>query len=238
MYTPLNSGAIDAAIAAELRRVISTGELPPGARLNESTLANEFNVSRGSIRAANRTLEAEGLVTILPRRGSFVRIFTGEEVRDLYRVRYALEAAAAELVAEAHDPTSLKILETKYENLRRSAGRGHAESVAADKEFHRSIVELSGSRGLLERWLRVDRQLTLASTQIDPTLFEVLFVDVTHGTLMASIVSRDYLTIRNSLLTLRRVGDELAARWDSIHSSSVREKIKVDKANHPELDSE
>ena len=53
-----------------LRQAILTGELKPGERLMEIHLANKLGVSRTPIREAIRKLELEGLVTMIPRRGS------------------------------------------------------------------------------------------------------------------------------------------------------------------------
>jgi DNA-binding GntR family transcriptional regulator len=52
-------------IAAQVGDRILSGAMPPGARIGEQELADEFSVSRGPIREALRILEREGLVTIL-----------------------------------------------------------------------------------------------------------------------------------------------------------------------------
>lgn len=53
-----------------LRRAILRGELKPGERLMEIQLANKLGVSRTPIREAIRKLELEGLVLMIPRKGS------------------------------------------------------------------------------------------------------------------------------------------------------------------------
>src|SRR5258708_24656869 len=59
-------------VAEALRRAILTGQYKSGDRLVEDRLSVEFKVSRVPVREALKTLAAEGLVTLLPRRGARV----------------------------------------------------------------------------------------------------------------------------------------------------------------------
>ena len=60
-------------VAAELRGLIESGTLAPGARVpSELALAREFGVSRGTARRGLAELEAAGLVTAVQGRGRFV----------------------------------------------------------------------------------------------------------------------------------------------------------------------
>ena len=66
----------------EIRRRIIEVELPPGKRLIERDLAAELDVSRIPLREALRLLSAEGLVVIVPGRGTIVSPFTPTDVND------------------------------------------------------------------------------------------------------------------------------------------------------------
>jgi DNA-binding GntR family transcriptional regulator len=88
------------ALAAALRAEILDGELPAGAWLRERELCEAYGVARHSLRAALRTLAAEGLVRIEPHRGARVAQLTADDVRWLYELRAALELEAAHLALE------------------------------------------------------------------------------------------------------------------------------------------
>jgi DNA-binding GntR family transcriptional regulator len=86
-------------LATELRARVLSGDLPAGARLRQTALAEEFGVSRTPVREALRQLQAAGLVELRPNRGALVRGLSPPEIRDAYEVRAELEGLAASLAA-------------------------------------------------------------------------------------------------------------------------------------------
>ncbi len=77
-------------IAQYLGNQIVTGELKAGDRIQELRVADELNVSRGSVREALLILERRHLIQILPRRGAVVAEMTESEVRALYELWFLL----------------------------------------------------------------------------------------------------------------------------------------------------
>ena len=82
------------AIRIKLRRDIINGRLRPGAPLRQKEIAEAFGVSHVPIREAFARLEAEGLVTIRPRRGAIVSELDSSEIEELNEMRAALECCA------------------------------------------------------------------------------------------------------------------------------------------------
>jgi len=128
-----------------LRQAILTGNLLPGERLLEPELAEELKVSRTPVREAMHMLEKEGLVVMLPRRGTFVAGITSvEEVVGVFQVRSVLEGLAASLAAEHVSKEQVGILESlsrqiedciKSEDLKKA--------IKLDTQFHHTIYEAS-----------------------------------------------------------------------------------------------
>jgi DNA-binding GntR family transcriptional regulator len=93
------------ALAAALRARIFEGDLAAGERLPERELTERYGVARHSVRAALRSLAAEGLVTIEPHRGASVASLDEAAVRSLFELRTALEIEAAHLALERNGGT-------------------------------------------------------------------------------------------------------------------------------------
>src|SRR6185503_17509143 len=77
-----------------LRSAITSGQYRPGDHLGEVELASHLGVSRGTVREALRHLQQEGLVTAGNRGMLRVNTVSPREVRELFRVRAALESLA------------------------------------------------------------------------------------------------------------------------------------------------
>jgi DNA-binding GntR family transcriptional regulator len=136
---------------AILERVID-GTYPPGARLVELQIAREFGVSQGPVREALRELAATRLVESLPRRGTFVRAASQEDLAEVYLVRMALEETAGRYAVEAlhADPSPLW---HALRRMRQAADNGEVrELVRGSVAFHRAVVVATGNRLLLEIW--------------------------------------------------------------------------------------
>src|SRR5690554_866478 len=89
-----------------LRSRIVNHDLPPGSKLREAVLTDEFNVSRPRIREAFGVLEDRGLIERIPNRGAVVTRLEADEVFALFEVREVLEALAIRLATEKSDPAS------------------------------------------------------------------------------------------------------------------------------------
>lgn len=88
-------------VLAQLRQAILLGEMAPAQRLVENELAERFDVTRASVRAALIELESEGLVERIRNRGSRVRVVTVEEAVAITECRMALEGLCAAKAAVA-----------------------------------------------------------------------------------------------------------------------------------------
>ncbi|HNE90848.1 MAG TPA: GntR family transcriptional regulator, partial [Agitococcus sp.] len=73
-------------IARHVGRQIVTGDLVEGERIQELRIANELNVSRGSVREALLILERRHLIEIYPRRGAVVSEMSAQQIRSLFEM--------------------------------------------------------------------------------------------------------------------------------------------------------
>ena len=89
----LHHPSLSDTVREELVRLIVTGLLKPGQRLNEVHLAERLGVSRGPIREAARELEGQGLIVSRPRLGFYVADFSATEIVDLYEIKIWIDRA-------------------------------------------------------------------------------------------------------------------------------------------------
>jgi DNA-binding GntR family transcriptional regulator len=82
-------------ITNSLKDAIIEGRIQPGQQIVEKELQKTLGVSRAPIREALLKLEGQGLVDIIPRKGSFVRTITARFIRENFTIRAWLEGLAA-----------------------------------------------------------------------------------------------------------------------------------------------
>lgn len=139
----------DKAYETLLERVISGG-LRPSTPLDIHRIANELEMSVTPVRDAIKRLEADGLVEVIPRSGTFVRHFTIQDLIRGYELVEALEGMAGYLVAERVnagiidkaeiDALLSPLIDQMEERLSLEQVREWAE---LDGRFHQSIFDMS-----------------------------------------------------------------------------------------------
>jgi len=158
----LKSSSLTSALEKQLEHLIASGELAPGERLNEIQLSNRFGTSRGPLREATRSLEAKGFVEIIRNRGVFVRQLNVAEALDIYDIRCALFGLAGWLVAQKMTDELLERLTNLVRGMETAAAESDFEKYyPLNLEFHRSIVEASGNKVLIEEYSRLVKKLDL-----------------------------------------------------------------------------
>jgi DNA-binding GntR family transcriptional regulator len=132
----------------EIRGLIVSLELAPGAVIDERELVERLGIGRTPVREALRRLAHERLVDVYPRRGMFV---TGVDVRQLARlseVRAVLEPEAARLAAERATDDDRARLDALLEEL----DAGTKELMQLDERIHRAVYR-AAHNDLLESTL-------------------------------------------------------------------------------------
>jgi DNA-binding GntR family transcriptional regulator len=133
-------------VLAALRKGIISGDYPPGERLTEDRLAEDFGVSRNPVREALRVAEAEGFVVILPRRGAVVASPSSATIDDIFAVRERLEPLAARLAAERATPDDVTTLRAILEQARLATEHQDLRRVAElNSALHLQILQISGN---------------------------------------------------------------------------------------------
>jgi len=127
---------VDQMVRAIADRIV-TGALRPGQRLDEASLAEQFEVSRTPVREALGQLSAIGLVDRRPNRGAIVAVVTQEYLAAMFESMAELEAICARLSAGRMTPHERRALEQEHEASSRLVRLGAEEDYEAhNTDFH------------------------------------------------------------------------------------------------------
>ncbi|MDX3693690.1 GntR family transcriptional regulator [Streptomyces europaeiscabiei] len=145
---------------AKLRQAILDGEMAPAQRLVENELAEQFGVTRASIRAALIDLEAEGLVERIRNRGSRVRVVTVEEAVAISECRMVLEGLCAAKAATVATDDQLAELADIGTAMTKAVADGEPVTYSElNQRLHARIREISGQQVAVELLERLNAQL-------------------------------------------------------------------------------
>ncbi len=138
-------------VAQQLRDLIFSGELSPGAFVDETGLCEQWAISRTPLREALKVLAAEGLVRHEPRRGSFVNEVTEQDLDDIFPVMALLEGRCAFEAAQQATDADIAVLEELHHQLERNASQGRIpEYYAANYAIHEAIIAIAGNKWLAQ----------------------------------------------------------------------------------------
>ncbi|NPV56930.1 MAG: GntR family transcriptional regulator [Anaerolineae bacterium] len=141
---------------------ILSGQIGQGQHLVEQVLADQLSVSRISVREAIRRLARDELVQIISNRGAFVVTFGVDDVEEIFNLRSALEAIAIERVTSFASDQSLTVFDDILnEMVQYEKNQDRIRGAAADTNFHRKIMELSGQPRIFQVWERMSAQITV-----------------------------------------------------------------------------
>lgn len=127
------------AVLAELRRMLSEGELRPGVSIRQETLAAELGVSRHPVREALKVLEGEGQIRYEPRRGYSVVELSPDDLDEIYRLRQILEAEAIALAAPRYTDEDIAVMRAAQADMA-AAGDDVPAVCDANRRFHFALM--------------------------------------------------------------------------------------------------
>jgi GntR family transcriptional repressor for pyruvate dehydrogenase complex len=180
-FSPVRPSRASGEIVSQIERAIFSGELSPGDRLQaERELAEQFGVSRITVRDALRVLEARGLIRVKvgASGGAFIAETNVDRVAEsistmirlnrmtlseLAEARTAVETSTAELAARRADETAVARIDDAVARGRRVV-RQHAPHTEASMDFHVAVAEAADNE-LLSATVRAYRDLLVQTVR-------------------------------------------------------------------------
>jgi len=187
---------------------IINDRLRPGTPLREDHLAAEFGLSSTPVREAFRKLEHEGWVESFPYKGTYLKKFSREEIKDIYLLREALECVAIgqaiqnatsndwDKIAAALDAEKIYVGQ-----MSASPSDAAVPSFDPDLDFHSLIVKASLSNILMKRCgaLQVQLGCIMMSMEIK-TSFEDIKETYEEHILIYSAMRRGWVKSAEELI--------------------------------------
>lgn len=134
----------------QIRRLIVTLELPPGALVSEAELAERLGIGRTPVREAVRSLAAERLIEVLPRRGMFVADVDPRDLSALAEVREELEPFAARLAATRRTAADVATIEGLLAEITSGNTTDMRGLIEMDQRIHHHVYRCTHNAVLAE----------------------------------------------------------------------------------------
>lgn len=135
---------------------VRDGRLKPGDAIAEAAYAKTLGCSRTPVREAIQMLAREGLIEVLPQRGTLVSRVTPQEVRLSFELRAAVEGYAARLAAE-------RATEEDIRRMREILSHESHDPYDQGLDFHRAVVASTRNLHLVEAFENSSLRVVLAS---------------------------------------------------------------------------
>jgi DNA-binding GntR family transcriptional regulator len=229
---PSGGEAVVDGLTETLQEAILSGELATGTWLRQERLAAEYGVSRTPVREALRTLQAQGMVEVVPNRGALVCGPTVRDIRESYAVRAELEGYAAELAAEWVRDDQLERLRNAEELFRKAVAKDGASDTAerpkwaeANDLFHEVIIEAAGNARLADTIRTLHRSFPRNVTWSALTGNSHLLQENVgqHREILRALAAHDPALARTAMTThVRRSGELIALRFEQLQDAGER----------------
>ena len=133
-------------VAAYVRELIISGAVRPGDFLRMEPIAEAVGVSNTPVREGLLSLQGEGFVRQVPRRGFVVAPFTRQDIRDIFFAQAQLASELAARAAKRITAERLATLETINASWDEARAVGDTDSLARlGHAFHRQVNQAADS---------------------------------------------------------------------------------------------
>lgn len=211
--------SLTATVTDRLRQAIIDLELPLGSELSEVGLAAKLGVSRTPVREALSLLQLQGMVNIIPQKGSYVFFPTEQDIIDVCEYRIVIELRAVSFsMARRREPT-IALLRQAFALMQEARGRPDPVAYSrADTLFHEAFIKNCRNRYLQEGYALAAGPIATLRTHLSAPLAGVQdrsFVEhrqiadaFEQGDIVGleSILTRHILGTRESYLTALQQG--------------------------------
>lgn len=224
--------SLDWRAAEILREQILSGKLVPGQRLVETALANQLEVSRGTLRAALRALSHEGLIQQVAYTKWMLPEFSQADAWELYTLRGTLEGLAARLAAEHRTEEGVATLEAAFDRLVAAVdSRKHTRVAEADLALHKTMVSISGHQRLIEQYRLLEQQVRHYIISSNALIMDLNQIVAEHQPIVRAIIAgepdkAERLAREHNAPEVERAAEALAQERRGGEAEAIQQETK------------
>lgn len=211
----IETSALATQIYRVLREEIISGIFAPGDKLDINKLAEKFGVSRSPVKEAVNQLVHEGLIEILPRKGTYITQLRYKDFIEFIDARFMVEMWAARMAISHVSDEQIKkwkdLLVEMDSLLERQPFPFEAYS-KLDMEFHQLLVHWASNQKVQDIYNSINPQVSLARVVYSKFFENSLKRHKDHHHMYEALKNRDF---SNLIETLQQ------------HSESLKEDIKL-----------
>ncbi len=190
-----------------IKEKILTGQYERGERILETEVAQALGISRAPVREGIKELDNEGIVTIVPRKGTFVSKFTLEDIKEVFDIRLLLENNIIEILINEErlndkDFITLENIVQEMINVVNTPGDMTKKSLMLnerDVDFHRYIWNKSGSKRRVEILEKMHFQLRMAMLYDTKETGDLLVTAIDHYEIIKHLKNKDLENCKKAL---------------------------------------
>jgi len=209
---------LGAQVYERIRDAIVQQVLLPGQRVDQNKLADDLQVSLVPVREALKTLEAEGLVSIIPRRGAFVTEISLKDLADLYFARQMIEGEATHHAVERMTDGQFASMAALIQHMREAIeGEDFRSFMRLNHQFHMTIYDSLNNTHIRQ---------TIQSLWERSEIYRFRFLFVSHS------ITTIHAEHEALLQACRQYDPHLAKQLAKQHIANTRAGLERELLNH------
>jgi len=182
-----------------LKREINAGE-----KILVEEIAHGLRVSRTPVVNALKMLESDGLVEILPRRGTFVTHLNARDVAELFEIRLIIELHAAEQIfQEGKINLFLDAIERPMSQMQGAIAEDdyidYEAFISGDRDMHMNLVRFLNNRRLIQIYSDLNVHMQVARAHYLDTVENALQAQREHEDMLNAIQGKDLNALKKAL---------------------------------------
>lgn len=203
-----------------LREKIIVREYRPGSKLDIHKLADEFGVSRSPIKDAINQLVHEGLIEIVPRKGTYVTQLKLDDFIEILDARLMIEMWSAKEVIQNISEEEIekwgKIVQD-MDALLEATPFSFEQYSKLDTEFHETLIKWTNNKKIKDMFSSLNTHVALSRIVYNTPLESTIKRHKDHLHMYEAMKNKDFQTLSDTLiLHIGSLKKEAETQWDEM----------------------